>query len=74
MRFYQSIKRCTLSLYIAGKELNKKSRYKTNCNSEPSIPHYIVALGENIFVVLASSLRDSTNMEYIFSQLHVAAI
>ena len=46
MRFYQSIKRCALSLYIVGKELNKKSPYKTNCDSEPSIPHYVAALGE----------------------------
>ena len=38
MRFYQSIKHCALFLYITGKELNKKSRYKTNCDSEPSIP------------------------------------
>ena len=69
MRFSESIKRCALSLYIVGKELNKISRYKTNCDSEPSIPHYIAALGENIFFVLASSPRDSANTEYIFSQL-----
>ena len=69
MRFYQSIKRGALSLYILSNELNKKSRYKTNCDSEPSIPHCIAALVENIFFVLASSLRDSANTEYIFSQL-----
>ena len=69
MRLYQSIKRCTLSLYIVGKEVKKKLRYKTNYNSELSIPHYIAALGENVFFVLASSLHDSANMEYIFSQL-----
>ena len=71
MRFCQSIKRCALSLCIVGKELNKKWRYKTNCDSEPSIPHYIAALGENIFFVLTSSLRDYANTEYIFSQLAV---
>ena len=72
MGFYQSIKRCASSVFVhyTGKELNKKSRCKTNCDSKPSIPHYIAALVENIFFVLALSLYDSANTEYIFSQLN----